>query len=89
MDDSFTPEMLQAMRDIEERVSRWGPWSLHEDDNTLDLWLDDGSLRRVDLDECETPDDTLNWIVGAANQPWGTPHVVGCLVRALADLGFG
>jgi hypothetical protein len=65
----------------------WGPWHLDED--LLVLWTEAGGYRyEIDLEECDSSAQVLDWICQIAGKTWGGSeaahnHIVGGLVNAL------
>lgn len=59
----------------------WGPWFYSENtirSNQVDY--------EIDLDECTTSAQVLDWICQAAKKEWVTATVLGQLVIAINDL---
>jgi hypothetical protein len=68
----------------------WGCW---EFDRALFVLrhVDGGGVRapygyEIDLEDCTTSAEVLDWIAQIEAKTWGTPIVVGHLVTALCDL---
>lgn len=79
---SFTNSPRQ--RRIRER--RWGPWEYDPKLLVLRYKAYPQDYYEVDLEECRTSAETLDWICQITEKTWATPEVVGWLVRALNDL---
>ena len=70
----------------ESRAS-WGPWRWNFSNLTLVLTYDgERDWYYVDVEECLTPAEMLDWIFQVAGHTWATPEIVGQLVVALNDL---
>lgn len=63
------------------RRSDWGPWQL--DRTTRVLYTD---RYEVDLDDCRTSAQVLDWICQVAGKEWGGDVTLAGLVRALNDV---
>lgn len=59
----------------------WGPWVLNVSTFTLDH--DD---YQVDLEQCTTSAEVLDWIAQVAEKPLATNEVIAGLVRAINDV---
>jgi hypothetical protein len=64
-----------------ETQRTWAGWSLDRAKYTL-------SCRgyEVDLEECTTSAEMLDWIMQVAGKSWATPEIVAGLVQAFADI---
>jgi hypothetical protein len=60
----------------------FGTWRLKRRTMVL-VTTEPGYEYEVDLEECTTPAQTLDWIMQVAGKPWGTPQVVGDLALAI------
>lgn len=58
-----------------------GPWAL--DISTFTLDHDD---YQVDLEQCTTSTEVLDWIAQIATKQWATNEVIAGLVRAINDV---
>lgn len=65
----------------EVKGAGWGPWTLNVGVYTLEH--DD---YEVDLEQCTTSAEVLDWIAQVATKPWATDEVIAGLVRALNDV---
>jgi hypothetical protein len=63
---------------------KWGEWEL--DRARLVLMHTAGYGYEVDLEDCTTSAQVLDWIMQIAGKNWGTRKCVGGLVEALNDL---
>jgi hypothetical protein len=72
-------EELNAVRPAHD----WGPWQL--DAGRLVLWHDLDGGYEVDLEQCLTSAEVLDWIAQILHKGWGAATVAG-LVRALDDV---
>lgn len=59
----------------------WGPWALNVSAFTLEC-----NDYEVDLEQCTTSAEVLDWIAQVASKDWATDEVVAGLVRAINDL---
>ena len=69
---------------------RWGDWEYDKSRLVLEfdrLRSSDGrDWYEVDLEECTTGLDVLDWILQVAGKRWATPADIGALVLALESL---
>jgi hypothetical protein len=65
--------------------SGWGPWTLNPANYTLELGPD-GCLYWVDLEDCDTAAQVLDWIAQVARKTWADDTTLAGLVRALNDV---
>ncbi|WP_039796367.1 hypothetical protein [Nocardia araoensis] len=73
--------------------TNWGPWELDADNYALRIHgvrkvvLDlPGGDYEIDLEECLTAAQTLDWVMQIAGKEWATDDVVAGLVRALNEI---
>lgn len=64
------------------KVKDWGPWSL----DTETRVLDGPKGYYVDLDQCQTSAQVLDWVVQVATKSWADAEVVMGLLRAINDI---
>ncbi|GIG58764.1 hypothetical protein Lfu02_31360 [Longispora fulva] len=64
----------------------WGPWHLDASTRVLRNSSKDAYDYEVDLDQCNTSAETLDWIIQIAGKTWGDDQTVSGLVRALNDI---
>lgn len=68
----------------QRRMRRWEPWHLDPDLRTL--WTNAGGyLYEIDLDQCTTSAEVLDWIMQLHGKQWGVDVVSG-LVAAFRDI---
>lgn len=63
--------------------TRWGAWRLSGHELVTKAG---GYPYKVDLLTCTSSAEVLDWICQIAGKTWGTPHVIGNLVRAFDAL---
>lgn len=74
------------------RTPDWGGWLLRRETRELALpvhrsLIDFGDdAYAVDLDDCRTSAQVLDWICQVASKSWATDEIVAGLVRALSDV---
>jgi hypothetical protein len=61
----------------------WGPWRFRPDNLTLEL--EDGTYY-VDLEECLSSGQTLDWLCQVAEKGWCDAEMAGHLLQAITDL---
>lgn len=62
-------------------------WRYEPSNHTLLLLRSNGDFEyEIDLDECSTSAEVLDWIAQVAGKIWATDAVVADLVRALDDV---
>ena len=72
----------------------WGRWQYNQGNLTL-KYIDpeqapEGAFHYyVNLDECGTSADILDWVVQIAEKEWASPEDIGHLVLALNELAGG
>jgi len=82
--------LMLRWHDLSKRKKRklkthWGPWAY--DAQTLELVTDKGGYEyRIDLEDCTSGDQVLDWIFQLQGKNWMTPSDIGYLVEAFADL---
>jgi hypothetical protein len=62
--------------------TKWGPWRHNRKDRTLCHENGYG----IDLDECGTSAQVLDWIFQVFGKQWADPFTVASLLEALEDL---
>lgn len=62
----------------------WGPW--HLDGNQRLLFVTDPYRYEVDLDDCHTSAQVLDWICQVAGKTWADDAILAGLVRAIDDV---
>jgi hypothetical protein len=62
---------------------RWGNWSLQTDNWTLTYQNDEYA---VDLENCNTPAEVLDWIFQVEGKAWATAQVLSDLLHAVSDI---
>jgi hypothetical protein len=68
-----------------ERRRGWGPWDI--DPDVFVLWtVAPGYRYEVDLEECTTSAQVLDWVCQVAGKTWADNPVLAGLVRALDDV---
>ena len=66
-----------------DETAAWS-WKFNPDNLTLQLLSEHGRLKyEVDLEQCRTAAETLDWIAQIAGKKWTTDRIVGGLVREL------
>lgn len=85
-----TPHIEEVIASTEEILAmkfplkrRYGPWRFKTSNWTLALRHD---RYYIDLEECRTSAEVLDWIAQVAGKTWATPQMVGWLVKALDDI---
>lgn len=63
----------------------WGPWLLNPRTFVLVTFVASYAYE-VDLEDCTTPADVLDWIAQVAGKTWADDATTGGLVRALGDV---
>jgi hypothetical protein len=71
---------------MRRRRSDWGPW--HLDHNTRVLYVEESNGYRyeVDLDDCLSSAQVLDWICQIAGKTWADDTTLAGLVRAIDDV---
>lgn len=65
--------------------SHWGPWMLDTERYVL-FAATVSEEYEVDLDDCTSSAEVLDWICQVSSKEWADDAVVAGLVRALADV---
>ncbi len=65
---------------------RWGEWVFVESNNTLISKNDMHPNYEIDLDQCNTPKEILQWIMHIHHKTWATDETVMNLIRAFDHL---
>ena len=76
--DVPTEELIELFNNYLEGAGN--PWRLDLEEMTLEL---EGERYAVDLEQCRTSAETLDWIIQVATKSWATDAVIAGLVRAL------
>jgi hypothetical protein len=63
----------------------WGPWQLDRHTRVLRATTGDDRYE-VDLDNCTSSGETLDWIYQIANKPWANDEIIAGLIRAIGDV---
>lgn len=86
--DGENPKRYQSTRlsDIEPDESHgdWGPWRL--DKSVYVLFPTTPYRYEVDLEDCTTSAEVLDWIFQIAGKTWADDATIAGLVRALDDI---
>lgn len=73
---------------IEADLDDWGPWKLDTEHLVLvrEAPRREGGGYEVDLEECKTSAEVLDWICQVAMKLWADERTVAGLVRAIQDI---
>jgi hypothetical protein len=77
------------MADVANAVPRpldWGPWMLDPSNRVLKANDDERNEYEIDLDQCLTAPQVLDWIAQVTHKTWADDATVAGLVRALDDV---
>ena len=66
-----------------DSACQWGRWSLQRDNWTLVYQEEDYA---IDLEDCNTSAELLDWILQIERKSWATPQVLADLLHALCDI---
>ena len=75
--------MGAANRSFKTKKGNYGPWQFHR--NNLILRHAKTGYE-IDLEECGTSAEILDWIFQVAGKSWATDKTIADLIRALEDL---
>src|SRR6266487_1772983 len=78
-------ELTEFLAEPDE-PSDWGPWRLKTSTRELSVRVGKQHSYEVDLDDCTTSAQVLDWMMQVAGKSWADDATIAGLVRALDDV---
>lgn len=80
-------ELMKWNAPAPQNRDTWGRWRYDSKRLVLEYYNKDSSMGyEVDLEDCDTASEVLDWIASLNNKSWTTVEDIGNLVLALNDL---
>lgn len=95
--DEFLKEAKESRKAFVKKAlegkAKWGAWRYNPNNLTLEIDSEvcgypEGDFYYVDLEECNTSAEVLDWLCQILGKEWGSEHV-GNLLAAIDDLADG